>query len=173
MKLKHPELNDLPKIDLSLHSESTTRQPRLFIKILLARLSTQHIVEPSAIRLELDATVEHDSEVEPSSGVSDSGDFVRHVLLGVLAHASVETLIGVEVVEVVGDSRVVSTVDEVSGLAVDNLKRDTTGAAGNDGLAGMESFRDLDLEALTSGQLESNAGVGHQRIEDYTKAGCE
>lgn len=151
---------------LSLHLETAAGQSRFTFDVLLASLSAEHVVDPSAVGLKLDTSVKHDSEVEPSSGVTDSTDLIGHVLLSILAHAAVQLLVGVQVVEVGGDLSIVAGSDEVARLAVLNLKRNTTSTAGNDGASSMKSLRHLDFEALASGELESNTGVGHQCVEN-------
>jgi hypothetical protein len=154
---------------LSLHLESATRKSGLTVDVLLACLSAQHIVDPSTIGLELDATVKHDGEVQPSCRVTDSADLIRDVLLGELAHLSVETFVGVQIVHVLGDGFVVSRVDEVPRLSVLDLERDTTGLGRDDRLAGVESFGDLDFEALAGGELEDDAAVGEESVEDWNR----
>ena len=87
--------------------------------------------------------------------------------LGVLADSAVESFVGEEVVHVFGDGVVVTDVAEVSGFAIDDLEGDTTGAAGDDGFAGVEGLGDLDFETFTGRELESEFGVGHESVENW------
>ena len=89
------------------------------------------------------------------------------MLLGVLAHLAVEAFVGVEVVQVLRDGIVVAGGHEVAGLAVLDLERDTTSAAGDNGASSVQRFGDLDFEALASGELEGDAGVRHQGVEHW------
>lgn len=153
----------------SLDVEATTRQSGFIVVVQFASLSTKHVVQPGTVRLDLLATAVHDGQVQPGSSVTDSRDFVGDVSLGVLAHLSVETFIGVKIVQVLRDGIVIAGGGEVSRLAIDDLEGYTTGTAGDDRLASVKGFRDLDFETFTSGELESNTRVGHQSVQHYRR----
>jgi len=157
------------RVNLSLHLKTPTRQPRLSLNILLTSLRTQQVIQPSTIRLDLDSSAVHDSQVQPSSSIADCPDLIRDMSPSILAHLSVKPLVSVDIEEMLRDSIVIARCSQESGLAVYDLERNTTSTASDDRLAGVESFGNLDLKAFTGGQLKSNACVRHERIQDYTE----
>lgn len=149
-----------------LQLQSTTRQPGLAWPVRLATFLPEQIIQPRALRLNLDATAVHDSKVHPCHSVPDSADLVRNVRCRVLAHLGVERFIRVKIVEVFGNGVVVAHFSQVSGLAVLDLEGYTTSARSNDGYASVERLGYLDFEPFAQRKLESNLGVRHKGIQD-------
>lgn len=65
------------------------------------------------------------------------------------------------------DGGSVVDVNEVTGLAVNDLEWDTSGLGGDGGLAVVKSLGDLDFETLTERELEDDLGVGEERVEHW------
>lgn len=150
-----------------MHIQASPWQSRLALDIQLSGLLAQHVIQPSTLGLKFDATVVHDGEVQPRSGIANSPDLIRDVSSSVLTHRPVKAFVGVEVEEVASDGGVVSGGGEVSGFAVLDLEGDTTSAASDDGFAGVDGFGDLDLETFAGRELEGNTGVCQQCVEHY------
>lgn len=71
------------------------REPGFFGLVGLSALLSEQIVQPGTIWLQLLATAaEHQSEVQPSGGVSDGSDLIADVRLCILAHLLVEIGVG-------------------------------------------------------------------------------
>lgn len=117
------------------------------------------------MRLQLLALGQLGSQVQPGRTITASADLIGDVNSSLSGDTVVESLVGPEVVEVVGDGGGVMDVDEVAGLAVDDLEWDTSGTGGNGGLAVVERLGDLDFETFTERELKDDLGVGEEGVE--------
>ena len=144
---------------LLLESEGLSGEPGLLIRVSLTRILPHHVVYPPAVRLQPVTSGKLGREVHPGSSVTTGTDLVRDTVLGILAHALVEGLVGPEVVQVLRDSRRVADIDEVTVLAMLDLEGDTTSTRANDGFAFVDALGDLDFEALAGGELEDDLGA--------------
>lgn len=154
---------------LRLALSVVARKAVLALGVREAGFLTGHIVNPLLIATQtgLGAQLRPlGSEVEPAEGVANSADFVADTSLGLVGHLGVKVLVGEEVDEVAGNSLVVAGGDEVTVDLVLDLERNTTLVGDNDGDTGVESLRDLDLEALAGGELENDVGVGDNHVEE-------
>ena len=150
-----------------LQLESTTRQPGLPWQVRLACFLPEQIVQPRALRLDLDSTTVHDREVQPRCSVPDGADLVRDVRRRVLAYFGVERFIRVKIIEMFCDGVVIARFSQVSRFAVFDLEGYTTSARGNDGYASVKRLGNLDFEAFAQRELESNLGVCQEGVQDY------
>lgn len=64
-----------------------------------------------------------------------------------------------------GDGGGVVDVNEVTGLAVDDLEWDTSGLGRDGGLAVMKSLGNLDFETFSERELEDDLGVREEGVE--------
>ena len=149
-----------------MHVEALTRQLRLSGQVWLARLSAEHVIEPRAVGLQLRTTGQDRSEVQPGGRIANGANLIRDMRAGVFAHLRVQLLVRVQVVQVLRDRVVVAGRAEVAGFAVLDLERDTTGPACNDRLSGVQCLGNLNLKALTSGQLQCDLRVLHQCVQN-------
>lgn len=152
---------------LFLESEGLSGESRLRFRVSFTCVLPHHVVDPSAVGLQPVTSSKLGREVHPGSGVTTSADLVRDTVLGVLAHALVESLVGPEIIQVLGNSRGVADVDEVTVLAVLDLEGNTAGARANDRFAFVDALGDLNFKALAGGELEDDLGARHESIQNY------
>ena len=77
-----------------------------------------------------------------------------------------EVEVGKQVEEMLGDLVVVAGRAEVSALAIDDLKGDTTSSGGDDGDTCVDGLGNLDFEAFTSRELESDVGIIQESVQN-------
>lgn len=152
---------------LLLESEGLSGESRLIFRVNLTCVLPHHVVDPSAVGLQPVTTSKLGREVHPGGGVTTSADLVRDAVLGEVAHALVEGLVGPEIIQVLCNGRGVADVDEETVLAVLDLEGDTASARANDRFALVDGLGDLDFEALAGGELEDDLGARHESIQDY------
>ena len=152
---------------LPLESEALSGQSRLVFRIRLTSVLPHHVVDPFAVGLQPVTTSKLGREVHPGTGVTTSANLVRDTVLGVLAHALVEGLVGPEIIQVLGNSRGVADVDEETVLSVLDLEGNTASARADDRFAFVDALGDLDFEALAGGELEDDLGARHESIQNY------
>jgi hypothetical protein len=148
------------RISSPLHIQLGAGQSRLVRAIRLSSLLPQQVVDPRTLWRELDAPAVHDGKIQPRRGVADGANLVADVRPRVPGHSHVQLIVSVQIVQVLRHLGVVSWSDKISGFPVLDLERDSTSAAGDNRLAVVNSFGDLDLEAFTGRELQRDFGVG-------------
>lgn len=158
--------------DLLLLGE-VTRQAVLPLLVRVSGLLAGHVVDPPLVALETALAVLLDadlvplrSKVEPAEGVTDRADLVRDTCRCGMAHLLVELRVAEELHQVARDSLPVTGSDEEAVDAVLDLQGDTASLGSNDWSSGMQSLRDLHLEALAGGELEHDVSLRDHGVEE-------
>jgi len=144
-------------------------QPDLAELVRLARLLPSHIVDPSPIRPDLLPLRELGGKIQPGQRVPHRADLVADGVQRVVGHPVIELLVRPQLVEVLRHGVGVAHVDEEPVPVVLHLERDAARERGDDGLALVDGFGDLDLEPLSRGELQGDLGLGQQRVEDLVR----
>lgn len=137
--------------------------------VRLARLLPSQIVDPSPMWLDLCFLSELRSKIQPGQRVPNGADLVTDCVQSTVAHLAVELRVRPQVVEMLRDGVRVAHVDEEPVLPVLHLERDSARERGDDRLALVDGFGDLDLEPFTGGELQCDLGLGEEGVEDLIR----
>ena len=150
----------------SLQLQRTTRQPGFAWHVRFPSFFPEQVIQPRALRLNLDSTAVHNSEVQPRRSIPDCADLIRNVRRRVLAHLGVQRFVRVKIVEVFCNGVVIAHFSQVSGFAVLDLEGYTTSTRSNDGYAGVKRLGYLDFEPFAQRELESDLCIRHEGVQD-------